>query len=286
MGLPNRQEKLRIGRIDFTNVWPIFHHFSSERFAGRVELVTEVPSSLNRAMAAGQIDMGPISSFAYGEHFDEYVLFPELSVSAKGRVNSILLFHRRPLAELAGSGIMLPTTSASSVNLLKILMREQFDASPVYRYDKPDLSRMREEEAAALLIGDDAIRADWHNEQLAVTDLGEWWNRLTGKWMSFAVWAVRKDALARHGDLIAEVFQAFLTSKQQGLSTPEPMIRHAVDTVGGTDSYWQGYFNQLCFDFGPSQWEGLQLYYDRAYDLGLLPRPVEMNIWQTISAYR
>lgn len=286
MRLINHQEKLRIGRIDFTNVWPIFHHFGAERFDGRVELVTEVPSSLNRAMAAGQIDMGPISSFAYGEHFDEYVLFPELSVSAKGRVNSILLFHRQPLPELVNSAIMLPTTSASSVNLLKILMQEQFDASPAYRYDKPNLSHMRQEEAAALLIGDDAIRADWHNEQLTVTDLGEWWNRLTGKWMSFAVWAVRKDALARHGDLIAEVFQAFLESKQQGLSEPEPMIRHAVDTVGGTDAYWQGYFNQLCFDFGPSQWEGLQLYYDRAYEQGLLPRPVEMNIWQTISAYR
>ncbi|MBC8079786.1 MAG: menaquinone biosynthesis protein [Gorillibacterium sp.] len=278
--------ELRIGRINFTNVWPIYHHFPVNQFTGRIKMVTQVPSSLNEAMAAGQIDMGPISSFAYGQHFDEYVLFPELSVSALGKVNSILLFHKKPLEQIKDGKIMLPTTSASSANLLRILFHDQFGGEPQYRYDRPNLSFMRDDEDAVLLIGDDAIRAYWTNPELQVTDLGEWWHRLTGKWMSFAVWAIRKQALEQHGELISEVFKAFKDSKLQGLAEPSPMISHAVQTIGGTTEFWRSYFDDLCFDFGPKQWAGLQFYYDRAFELRLLDRPVHIDIWQDIPSYR
>ncbi|WP_438432350.1 menaquinone biosynthetic enzyme MqnA/MqnD family protein [Gorillibacterium sp. sgz500922] len=281
-------ETLRIGRILYTNVWPIFHHFPAERFAGRVQLTTEVPASLNRAMAEGAIDMGPISSFAYGEHSDEYLLFPDLSVSAFGRVNSILLFHKRPLADIAADGgrLMLANTSAASVHLLKILMAKRFGGNPAYRYDEPSLSRMREDEDGALLIGDDAIRASWSNTGYEVTDLGQLWREWTGQWMSFAVWAVRQDAAERYSQLLSEVYRAFLESKRTGLAQPEDMIRHAVQTVGGSPSYWRSYFGGLSFDFGPDQRRGLQLYYDYAYELGLLERPATIRLWQDIPSYR
>lgn len=280
-------EILRIGRILYTNVWPIFHHFPAERFAGRIELHTEVPSSLNRAMAAGTIDMGPISSFAYGEHSDDYLLFPDLSVSAFGRVNSILLFHKKPLEEIAAGGrIMLPNTSAASVNLLKILMAKRFEGHPSYRFDEASLACMRPDEDAALLIGDDAIRADWSNEEYEVTDLGELWREWTGRWMSFAVWAVRRDAAERHPELLSDVYRAFLESKSTGLAHPEEMIRHAVRTVGGTEAYWRSYFGGLSFDFGEEQRLGLQNYYDFAYELGLLERPAVIRLWHDIPSYR
>ncbi|WP_058303828.1 menaquinone biosynthetic enzyme MqnA/MqnD family protein [Gorillibacterium timonense] len=280
-------QTLRIGRILYTNVWPIFHHFPADRFAGRIELHTEVPSTLNRAMAEGRIDMGPISSFAYGEHAEEYLLFPDLSVSAFGRVNSILLFHKKPLTEIAAGGrIMLANTSAASVNLLKILMAKRFAGNPVYRFDEARLSSMRPDEDAALLIGDDAIRADWSNSDFEVTDLGELWREWTGRWMSFAVWAVREDAAERHPELLSDVYRAFLESKRQGLAQPEEMIRHAVQTVGGSEAYWRSYFGGLSFDFGEEQRKGLQLYYDFAYELGLLNRPAAIRLWQDIPSYR
>ncbi|MEO3945206.1 menaquinone biosynthesis protein [Gorillibacterium sp. CAU 1737] len=280
-------EPLKIGRILYTNVWPIFHHFPEERFAGKIELLTEVPSSLNRAMAEGTIDMGPISSFAYGEHAHEYVLFPDLSVSAFGPVNSILLFHRKPLEDIAAGGrIMLPNTSAASVALLRILMAKRFGGNPDYRYDEPHLSCLRPDEDAALLIGDDAIRASWDHPGFEVTDLGALWREWTGQWMSFAVWAVREDAARRHEELLAEVYRAFQESKRRGLAAPKEMIQHAIHTVGGDEAYWHSYFAGLSFDFGEEQHRGLQLYYDYAYELGLLKRPAAIRFWQDIPSYR
>ncbi|WP_438445604.1 menaquinone biosynthetic enzyme MqnA/MqnD family protein [Gorillibacterium sp. sgz5001074] len=273
------ERPIRIGRIDYTNVWPVFHHFAESRFAGRLELVLQVPAQLNRGMAEGSIDMGPISSFAYGEHADEYVLMPDLSVSAWGKVNSILLFHRKPLEEVAQGRIALVNTSATSVNLLKILMERFYGGKPEYFSYPPKLDEMMEQADAALLIGDDAIRSSWENHGYRVTDLGEEWNRLTGCWMSFAVWAIRQETVEREPGLVAEIYRSFLESKAKGLKDPTGMISRAVETVGGTEEYWHRYFGQLNHDFGRPQWEGLSLYFRYAYELGLLKNLPPIRIW-------
>jgi chorismate dehydratase len=232
-------------------------------------------------MARNEIDMAAISSFAYGEEFSHYVLFPDLSVSALGYVQSLLLFHRQPLAEIGNGTIALPTTSATSVNLLKILLTKFIGIRPRYQYAAPSLNDMMEHAEAALLIGDDAIKAQWTQHPYKVTDLGEMWRIATGQWMSFAVWAVRKQVAEEQPDLVNRIYQAFLHSKRQSLFNLKPLIEEAQKSIGGNEAYWQRYFTQLNFDFGPKHWEGLQLYYDYAYELGLLQQKVPLQIWQT-----
>ena len=250
---------IRIGEINYTNVWPIFYHFDVHEIGEQVELISQVPTQLNKAMASGNIDMGPISSFAYAESFDQYVLFPDLSVSAYGKVNSIFLFHKKPLQELKFGRIALPTTSATSVNLLKILMTKYLEGAPEYFYASPSLDDMMMEADAALLIGDDAIKAYLKKTPYQITDLGELWTSYTGQWMSFAVWAVREEAVARYPELVEKVFLAFQQSKQKGLSSPDGMIRKAQEKNGGTYDYWYDYFLNLCYDFGGLQTNGLTI---------------------------
>ncbi|WP_010273856.1 menaquinone biosynthesis protein [Paenibacillus senegalensis] len=276
----NNLRKLHIGRINFTNVWPIFYYFPLSQFAEEVELMLEVPTSLNKALAEGRIDMGPISSFAYGENSRNYVLFPDLSVSALGKVNSILLFHREPLEQIVNGTIALPTTSASSVNLLKIIIAKYYGGNPTYFYASPSLNDMMKSTDAALLIGDDAIRESWQDRGFQVTDLGELWHRLTGRSMTFAVWAVREQVVKEQPELLQRVLEAFQWSKSKGMADPQEMIAEAQQTIGGTASYWEHYFSQLTYDFGPAQWEGLRLYFQYAWELGLLEEPAHLRIWQ------
>jgi chorismate dehydratase len=282
----NNKQPIRIGQINFANVWPIFHHFPKEQFLNEIEFITQVPTSLNLAMAKSEIDMGPISSFAYGKDFEKYVLFPDLSVSAFGAVQSILLFHQQPIANLGQGTIALPTTSATSVNLLKILLAKFNGIHPQYQYAAPSLNDMMEHAEAALLIGDDAIKAQWSNPSYKVTDLGEMWRRATGQWMSFAVWAVRKQVAQEQPELVARIYRAFIYSKQQSLKNLKPLVTDAQNAIGGNEAYWQRYFTQLNYEFGPKQWEGLQLYYDYAFELGLLEHKVPLQIWQDIKVNR
>lgn len=276
------KETIRIGRINYTNVWPMFYHFNPKLQTARVEMIPAVPATLNKAMKEGSIDMGPISSFAYGVSSDSYALFPDLSVSAKGKVNSILLFLKKPLSEVLHGKIALTTTSATSINLLKIIVAKHYQASPEYLSMEPVLEQMMAAADGALLIGDHAIRAYWDNVQnpkYEVMDLCESWHDWTGEWMTFAVWAVRKDIVERCPVEIREIVDAFEASKQLSIANPESLVQEAVKQIGGTAQYWRYYFAGLNHDFGSAQQRGLQLYFEYAYELGLIDHEVRLDIW-------
>lgn len=274
-----KPQEIRVGRIDFTNVWPFFYYFPFSSFGEELKVSQQVPTGLNRAMARGEIDVGPISSFAYGENFDKYMLLPNMSVSAYREVHSILLFHRKPLDELSGAIVALPTTSATSVNLLKIILKKFYQVDPVYVDSPPHLDTMMETADAALLIGDHAIRASWEEKGYQVTDLGAEWTKWTGQWMSFAVCAIRKETVEQLPELVKRTFDGFMESKSKSLADLTALVQDAMDLLGGSVKYWEQYFENLCYDFGPPQWEGLKLYYQYAVELGFLQREVPLQIW-------
>ena len=120
---------LRIGRIAYLNVAPYFHYLQEEGFAG--EIVSGVPSELNAMLSDGSIDACPSSSYEYGLHADDYFLLPDHSISSVGPVHSVLLFTPGPLAALTGTEVAITGESATSINLLKILLKEFYNINNV-----------------------------------------------------------------------------------------------------------------------------------------------------------
>lgn len=277
--------QITLGRIDYANAWPIFFHFREERLGGRVRLSTQVPSRLNAALRERELDVAAISSFAYAQNSEDYILLPGLSVSAEDRVNSILLFLKRPLEEVLRGTIAMTDTSATSVNLLRILMQEYYGATPRYLTTAPSLDDMLDQADAALLIGDTAIKASWRQTGCEVIDLGALWRSWTGHGMTFAVVAARRELALSQPDLLDEVHAALLESKRLSLREPEELVAKACRELGGEPSYWRRYFQELNYDLGPRQLAGLSLYFGYARKLGLLERDVRMEYWndQTLS---
>lgn len=148
---------------------------------------------------------------------------------------------------------------------------------------QPDLKAMMEQADAALLIGDDAIRASWLNEQEGLyrkTDLGELWKQFTGHWMVFAVWALRKEAAAQNPELVQAIYEALIESKRKSVADIAPLVDKAVRSIGGTDAFWHAYFRGLQYGFGEPQQEGLLTYYRYAWEEGLLERQTTLNFWR------
>ncbi|MFC4599076.1 menaquinone biosynthetic enzyme MqnA/MqnD family protein [Cohnella hongkongensis] len=269
MNNPNSRP-IRLGRISYTNAWPVFHHFDPGRLSFPTEIHSDLPATLNRKLRTGDIDMAAISSYAYGVSADAYYLLPNLSVSAFGRVQSILLFLKSPLEQVLRGRIALTTASATSVNLLKIIMEKFYGGKPTYEDAEPALEQMLEHADAALLIGDHAIRASWTNHGYRVLDLGEVWNVWTGHWMTFALWGVHKETALRCPEAIGEIYESLIASKRESKRNVEPIVDKALRQIGGTADYWRGYFGNLCHDFGPEQKAGLRLYFQYAKELGLI----------------
>ena len=76
---------LRLGRISYANMAPVFYELDGEG----LEQVSGVPTTLNRMLMAGEIDVAPISSIEYARNADKLRLLPRLCVSTEGAVDAL-----------------------------------------------------------------------------------------------------------------------------------------------------------------------------------------------------
>ncbi|WP_424766070.1 menaquinone biosynthetic enzyme MqnA/MqnD family protein [Paenibacillus sp. sgz302251] len=275
---------ITIGRIDYANAWPLFHKFEAHAALNSYEVIPRVPSELNRLLQTGALDVSAISSFSYGQNANDYLLLPHLSVGSVGPVKSILLFMKEPIDRKRPEKIAVTTTSATSINLLKIIMKMYYECSPQYVEAAPVLESMLESTDAALIIGDPAIEASWKEHGLHVLDLGQLWNEWTGLGMTYAVVAARKEFAKAAPDLMQAVYQAFIASKQYNKQHLDPLIAYACSRLGGESMYWNMYFHSLQYDFGSKLQEGLKLYFRYSKQLGLLANDVELTFFEDQSA--
>ncbi|MDT8441828.1 MAG: menaquinone biosynthesis protein [Desulfuromonadales bacterium] len=271
------QRPLRIGRIAYLNVVPFFHSLDEAGFHG--EIRAGVPADLNRLLAAGVIDACPSSSFEYGRHAPDYLLIPGHSISSIGPVHSVLLFSSGPLDRLDGRTIALTGESATSVNLLQILLREVAGCRDVVCRvpDLPIEESLRRGEPT-LLIGDRALAAAKACADAGqIHDLGELWYRHTGLPFVFALWIVRRDAarrdlaalqaFARQLDLARQRAFADLDAVAAALSAREVLEKNEMI------AYWR----ELSYDLTPAHHEGLRRYFSLCHKHGLLASVPELS---------
>jgi chorismate dehydratase len=268
---------IRIGHNPNTNMLPMFYHLPRKH--PLLEWVTAEPTGHNALLADGQIDTAPISAFSYGQHWREYFVLPRLSVSTKGRVGSILLFSKFTIEELKGKRIALTSQSATSVNLLKVLLHRYYEVFPQYVTMDTGLEEMLSESDAGLLIADKAIRAAAEHPELYIYDLGQEWFNHTGCSMTYSVWAFPKRLLLEKGDELREVHQLLLESKKQSLEDIENVVETCVHMLGLTKEFWFDYFAQFKYELGPGLQEGLNRYFSLCFEEGLLLEKPILEFW-------
>lgn len=82
--------KIRVGRIRYINVLPIYYALERAYVPNGFEMVSGTPAELNGRLFRGEVEVSAISSVEYGQNFREYLLLPELSISTEGDVGSVL----------------------------------------------------------------------------------------------------------------------------------------------------------------------------------------------------
>jgi chorismate dehydratase len=262
---------LRIGRISYANCTPIFSGLRELVPGLDCQFVEGVPSRLNAMLAAGEIDVCPSSSIEYAHHPDNYLILPNLSISSIGAVGSVLLFSRIPIEELSGQTILLSSESATSVNLLRILVTIRFGMTCRFISSHLPLELALQDAPAMLLIGDAALRASLTDHSACVYDLGELWYRWTGLPFVFALWLCgRQVAESRHAEVWRLAGQ-LVKAKELAGTAIESIARDAPEALWmGKDrliDYWR---DNISYDLGRRHLEGLALFYRHCTDLGLL----------------
>lgn len=271
--------KPRVGHIQFINCFPLFYGLIEKKFLLEIELIKGNPTDLNRMLADNILDLAPIPSIAYARNYKDYVLMPDISVSCDGEVKSIYLFSRLPIEQLHNKRIALTNISRTSQALLRILMARYYNISPEYFQSAPELGAMLMEADAALLIGDDALRARYKtHDRLYIYDLGQEWKKFTGLPMVFAVWAIRRDFAHNHRDELKLIRDTFTESIKFSLECIQDCAAKASQWEDFNADYLVEYFNSLRFDFDARKQEGLLQYYREAKNQGLIDEvpPIEI----------
>lgn len=269
----------RVGIVSFTNVAPLNWGLSPWPSAGgEAEFVYGVPTVLNAALESGEIDLTLISSIEFIRHRDRYRALLDFSIATLGPVYSVMLFHRPAWRDLKGARIAVTTESATSVELLRVLLAA--DGIQAELTPKPgSLDELLAVADAALLIGDAALKgavthlaprsggpsgrqvsgASVLDPSLQVTDLGEAWYRLTRLPFTFAVWAALDDR--RPSEALVERFRQ---ARRAGLGALAEVSAAEAAKLGLPAEVVQRYLENFRYYLEPPDLDGLEEFARRA----------------------
>ncbi|MFO7729022.1 MAG: menaquinone biosynthesis protein [Desulfonatronovibrio sp.] len=190
--------ELRVGRIDYLNIWPVFESIKDDPITDDIVFVPGHPSVLNKGLAEGSLDIAPSSSFEYLANAEKYRLMPDLSISAETEVQSVLFCLPFPFDKLEryvadGGNIRLSTASAASAALLKVLWRFYWKMPPV-NWSCAGPGQSLNSGKPFLEIGDHALDIYFYPPSgLHIIDLAAEWKKFTGLPFVFALWILKRE---------------------------------------------------------------------------------------------
>jgi chorismate dehydratase len=195
-------------------------------------------------------------------------------------VQSILLISKVPVEDLGGRVVALTNASRTSQVLARILLQKRWGVTPGFVEMPSDLGEMMRDADAALLIGDDALRAYWEElPELTKYDLGMVWSEWTGLPMVYAVWAVRRDFARTNADQVSSVSEALGGSLTYCRAHLDDISDYAARWESFSAERFRSYFDALQFRFEPRYREGLARYLELAHEIGQLDRVPEVAVF-------
>lgn len=275
-----RGRPVRIGAVSFLNTLPLIDGLETLRDAA---LKLSVPSLLLDSLVRGETDMALCSSIDYQRSPEELVIIPAGVLACAGPTLTVRLYSSRPIEAI--EEVYCDTDSHTSIALMQVLLAEQYDIKPrTIDYEAREHvahNKPAPWPEAMLLIGDkvvtDSPPAVRYAHQL---DLGELWHDTTGLPFVFAAWMAKKsnpriDRVAMMGAALDR------QRRHNGMRLDQIIAKRAGSRGWPTDLAREYLKQRLTFDFDDRALAGLELFYEKARQRGLMTntRPIEILQW-------
>lgn len=255
----------KIGMVNYINVAPIYETWKNRIHPDDWQIVEAPPSALNRMLAAGEVDLGFVSSYEYGVRPQDYRILGDLSISATGPVGSVFLFSRVDPATLGDHTVLLSGQSQTSVCLVKIILEEFYQIQPKYVVGDV-VSEAAAQVGGVLAIGDDALRLSAGNEFAYKLDLGEAWCRYTDLPFVFAVCAVRDEFCRREPETVAAIHRELLLCRAEGRQRLESICGKVAPRIPMHPDECYVYLRAIEYDLGERKQSALERFFQYMID--------------------
>jgi chorismate dehydratase len=275
----NHVNSLRISIVQYLNTAPLVRGFTHGPLRGKYQLSFTVPSQCAEALRAGEVDIAILPVIEY-QRIPDLVVLPNLSISSKKSVRSLLLVSQTPIRE--ARRIALDRSSRSTQALVRILCQKHWRISPEFFDAEPDLPAMLKQADAALLIGDPALRLALEgersagpaaSERLHIYDVVEQWRELTSLPAVLAVWAARREVITQ------QVISDFQQSLAFGMEQLDPISSEASRELHLPAEKLHRYLREnIDYTLDTENLRGLERYFDLARETGLIERAKTVEI--------
>jgi len=271
---------IRVGRISYLNVDPIYYGLENGLKPSWIRLTAAPPSSLNRLMAEGKLDISPVSTGAYARHTDQWLILPDLSISCHGSVMSVLLASKFPFGDLDGRRVLITSESGTAVLLLKLIFAMKGVKPRMHSGPVGDRSEPADRSDAVMIIGDKALSRKWEQNYDYLMDLGDMWLQLSALPIVFAVWAVRKSFAEEHPARVKQMTDLFRQSCRMGQNHMGQIITHGTKRLDLDKKRVQAYFDAMQYDLDEKKQRALMAFFDGLYEHGLIERAARLSFFK------
>jgi chorismate dehydratase len=238
-------EKIKIGSVSYLNAKPLLYSFEKGGMQDKLEWELDHPAAIAGKLIRKEITIGLVPVAIIPQLPESYIL-GNYCIGAVQEVASVCLFSEVPLQEV--TSILLDYQSRTSVELLKILLKDHWKINPVLLPSSPGYEAKIGGTIAGLVIGDRAFVQ--RQKQQYCYDLASAWIDLTGLPFVFAAWISNKKMPE---DFVSEF--DFHNSKGL-LAIPELAKNYAIPEYDINQYFTQN----ISYSLDVAKREGLQLF--------------------------
>jgi chorismate dehydratase len=265
----NIKDLPQLAASSYLNTAPLIWSFQHGNQRNIVQLVTDAaPARCADLLARGEVEAALVPIIEY-QRIPEISVVPDVCVGSHLAVRSVVLVSKHGDLDNVRR-VALDISSRTSQALVKIVFREFLNHEPDWESCGPDLQVMLENNDAALLIGDPAMKMP--SQGLHVFDLASLWRRFTDTGFVFAMWMARADAV----EALRKV--DFAGARDEGLEQIERIITQYESQVPLSPEEIREYLtNNITFQIDESLERGMGLYFELARKHGLIENNKELQ---------
>ena len=234
--------------------------------------------TLNQCAEQGLYEVTAISTHAYAYVADKYALLPHGASMGENYGPMIVARENFSIDDIKKQIVAVPGLMTSAFLALKLFAPEI--QTVVMPFDEILPAVERGEVAAGLLIHEGQLtygEAGLHN----IVDLGVWWADETGGLpLPLGGNAIRRDL----GENIPRISHFLRESIRYALEHREEALEYALEFARGmetkpqlADQFVGMYVNQRTLDYGDDGRKAVQLFLDRGFEAGVIPRRIKVE---------
>lgn len=254
-----------IGCVSFLNSKPLI-----EPLLGRADVHVEfaVPAALLALVEGGAVSAALLPIVDYQRSAVPLYLVPAGMIGCDGPTLTVRIFSQVPPHRI--QVLHADTDSHTSVVLAQLVLHERFGVQaqvvPFAATEGEHRGVIGGEQEAMLLIGDKVVNACPPGHQYPFQlDLGEQWKVITGLPFVFAMWMVRRDAVA------AELVAMLGDAQRRGAGMTEQLIaRYAAEKQWPADLARRYFTEYLKYEVTEPARAGVAEFFRRAGEMGVL----------------